>query len=54
MPISEQIKAATGQEPKWNFHKYLITSGAKQVFSYGTRAEPDAPEFMGRIMPTLR
>jgi glutathione peroxidase len=54
MPFYQQLKAATGQEPKWNFHKYVITPGAKQVYSFGTRVEPDAPEIMGRITPNLK
>jgi glutathione peroxidase len=54
MPLYQQLKAATGQEPKWNFHKYVITPGARQVYSFGTRVEPDAPEIMGRIKPNLR
>jgi len=53
-PFYQQLKAATGQAPQWNFHKYLITPGAKQVYSFGTRVEPDAPEIMGKITPSLR
>ncbi len=53
-PFYQQLKAATGQEPKWNFHKYVITPGAKEVYSFGTRVEPDAPEIMGRINPNLK
>jgi glutathione peroxidase len=45
---------ATGQPPKWNFHKYLITPGARQVYSFNTRVEPDAPEIMGQLTPLLR
>ena len=54
MPFYQQLRSATGQEPRWNFHKYLITPGAKQVYSFGTRVEPDAPEIMGKISPNLR
>lgn len=54
MPIYEQLKAATGQEPNWKLHKYLIPPASKQIFSFGTRVEPDAPEDMGRITPNLR
>ncbi len=53
-PFYQQLKAATGQAPRWNFHKYLITPGAKQVYSFGTRVEPDSPEIMGKITPYLR
>lgn len=54
MPFYRQLKAATGQEPGWNFHKYAITSGAKQVYRFCTRVEPDAPEIMCKITPNLR
>lgn len=53
-PFYQQLKAATGQAPRWNFHKYVITPGAKEVYSFGTRVEPDSPEVMGRITPNLR
>lgn len=54
MPFYRQLKAATGQEPGWNFYKYAITSGAKQVYRFCTRVEPDAPEIMCKITPNLR
>jgi glutathione peroxidase len=54
MPFYRQLKAVTGQAPKWNFHKYVITPGATEVYSFGTRVEPDSPEIMGRITPNLR
>ncbi|HEX6827691.1 MAG TPA: glutathione peroxidase, partial [Burkholderiales bacterium] len=53
-PFYQQLKAATGQGPKWNFHKYVITPGAKQVYSFGTKVEPDSQEIMGRISPNLK
>ena len=53
-PLYRQLGEATGQAPKWNFHKYLITPGAAQVYSFNTRVEPDAPEIMGKLTPLLR
>ena len=52
--LYKQLRAATGQPPKWNFHKYLIAPGAKQVYSFATRVEPDAPEIMSKLLPLLR
>ena len=40
--------------PKWNFHKYLITPRATQVYGFSTRTEPDAPEIMGKLTPLLK
>jgi glutathione peroxidase len=53
-PLYKQLNEATGQPPKWNFHKYLITPGAQQVYSFNTRVEPDAPEIMGKLTPLLK
>jgi len=53
-PLYKQLTEATGQPPKWNFHKYLISPGARQVYSFGTRVEPDAPEIMGKLTPLLK
>jgi glutathione peroxidase len=53
-PLFKQLAAATGQEPGWNFHKYLIAPGGTQVYSFATRMEPDAPEIMGKLKPMLK
>jgi len=29
-------------------------AGAKQVYSFATRVEPDAPEIMGKLLPLLK
>jgi glutathione peroxidase len=52
-PFYRQLHAATGQSPHWNFHKYLIMPGGTEVYSFGTRVEPDAPEIMARIRDGL-
>ena len=52
--LFKQLREATGQPPKWNFHKYLIAPGAKQVYSFSTRVEPDSPEVMGKLAPLLK
>ena len=49
-----QLAAATGQAPRWNFHKYLIAPDGKTVYSFDTRVEPDAPEVMERLLPMLQ
>jgi len=53
-PLFKQLTETTGQPPKWNFHKYLITPGAKRVYSFNTRVEPDAPEVMAKLTPLLK
>ena len=53
-PFYKQLRAATGQVVRWNFHKYLITPGGTQVYSFTTRVEPDAPEIMSKLLPLLK
>jgi glutathione peroxidase len=53
-PLYKQLYEATGQPPKWNFHKYLIAPGGRQVYSFATPVEPDSPEIMGKLTPLLK
>ena len=43
-PLHEALFKATGDRPKWNFHKFLISRDGKTVKSYSSRVAPDAPE----------
>ena len=54
MPFYRQLRAATGQEPQWNFHKYLIAPDGKTVFSYATTVEPDSRELLGRLSTMVK
>jgi glutathione peroxidase len=40
-PLFAQLTKATGEEPDWNFHKYLIGKDGKVIKSYGARTKPD-------------
>ena len=53
-PFFKQLAAASGEAPRWNFHKYLIAPGARAVYSFRTRVEPDAPEILGKLAPMLK
>jgi glutathione peroxidase len=53
-PFYKGLIAASGQEPQWNFHKYIITAGAKSVHSFASATEPDDPEIMKLIKPSLK
>ncbi len=53
-PFYRQLREATGEAPKWNFHKYLVAPGGKQVYSFATRVEPDAPEILSKLKPLLK
>ena len=52
-PMHEALFKATGQRPKWNFHKYLIGRDGKSVQSFGSRVNPESAEFVGEIEKQL-
>ncbi len=53
-PFFKQLIAATGEQPTWNFHKYVISPGARSVHSFSTETEPDDPAIMQLILPNLK
>lgn len=53
-PFYRALAAATGESPKWNFHKYLIGRDGKVVASFGSRTKPDAPEVIRAIEAALK
>lgn len=53
-PLYQQLIAKTGQAPKWNFYKYVILPGGKQVYAYDSRVLPDSQEILGKIKPHLK
>lgn len=48
-PFYRELAAATGDQPGWNFHKYLIGRDGSVVASFGSRTKPDAPELVEAI-----
>lgn len=53
-PFYKQLAAATHQPPMWNFYKYLILPGGKQVYAYSSDVEPEAAEIMDKLKPYLK
>lgn len=53
-PFYKQLAAKTGQAPSWNFFKYVILPGGKEVYAYTSDVKPDAAEIMGKIKPVLK
>jgi glutathione peroxidase len=45
---------ATGQAPRWNFHKYLVDRSGARVQSFDTRVAPDDPKLVGAIERLLQ
>ena len=48
-PLYVRLKAATGDVPDWNFHKFLIDRNGKVVASYVARTLPDDPKLVADI-----
>jgi len=48
-PLYTDLAKATGAVPRWNFHKYLVDRGGRQVLSFETRVEPTDPRFVSSI-----
>lgn len=53
-PLYKALAKATGEAPKWNFHKYLIGRDGKVAAHFGSRTKPDAPEVIAAIEAALR
>lgn len=53
-PLYKALLKATGDAPKWNFHKYLIGRDGKVAANFGSRTKPDAPEVIAAIEAALR
>lgn len=53
-PFYKGLVNATGQEPGWNFHKYLIDRNGKVVGSFQSAVKPDSPMLVAAIDKALR
>jgi hypothetical protein len=48
-PLYDELAKATGERPKWNFHKYLIARDGKTVTSFKSDVEPESKEFVAKV-----
>ena len=48
-PLYNDLAKATGESPKWNFHKYLVDRSGNRVQSFGTKIEPNDAKLVGAI-----
>jgi glutathione peroxidase len=53
-PFYKQLAAVSGQQPQWNFHKYVIAPGGKSVQSFTSTTQPDDPAILKLIEPNLK
>ena len=52
-PLYAELGKATGQSPKWNFHKYLVDRGGRRVQSFASAVEPSDPKLVTAIEKLL-
>jgi len=48
-PFYKSLKKASGDAPKWNFHKYLVSRDGQVVGSFGSRTTPDDKTLIAAI-----
>lgn len=51
--LFRDLAAASGEAPKWNFHKYLVGRDGRVLANWGSRTVPDAPEVVAAIERAL-
>lgn len=52
-PLYEALFKATGERPKWNFHKYLVSADGKMVKSFPSKVAPESQELQSEIESRL-
>lgn len=52
-PLYKKLIAASGEEPAWNFNKYLISRDGSEIYKYGSKVKPDSPELTNQIEELL-
>jgi glutathione peroxidase len=48
-PLYTDLRRLTGQGPRWNFHKYLISRDGRSVRSYISSVTPQSDELTRQI-----
>jgi glutathione peroxidase len=51
--LHASLARQTGNEPKWNFTKYLIDRNGKVVEHFPSKVTPDDPQLVGKIEQAL-
>ena len=52
-PVHEALFKATGDRPKWNFHKYLVARDGTKVKSFSSKVAPDSDAFVSEVEALL-
>jgi glutathione peroxidase len=48
-PVYQGLIAASGEAPKWNFHKYLIGRDGKLLESFASKVAPEDPKLVSAV-----
>lgn len=52
-PLFRELARQSGQQPQWNFHKYVVDRSGRVVAAFPSRVEPDASELRTAIEGVL-
>jgi glutathione peroxidase len=52
-PMHEALFKATGERPKWNFHKYLVARDGTTVKSFSSKVTPGSDAFVSTVESLL-
>jgi glutathione peroxidase len=52
-PVHEALFKATGERPKWNFHKYLVARDGATVKSFNSKVTPESSAFVAEVEALL-
>lgn len=52
-PVYEALFKATGERPKWNFHKYLVARDGATVKSFSSKVTPESDAFVADVEALL-
>jgi glutathione peroxidase len=52
-PLFAQLAKSTGQQPSWNFNKYLVGRDGKTITHFGSMTSPDSKDMTAAIEKAL-
>jgi glutathione peroxidase len=52
-PLHEALAKATGERPRWNFHKYLIDRSGTHALSFASQVDPESKDMRQAIESML-
>lgn len=52
-PFYQALTTASGSDPRWNFHKYLIGRDGKMIAAFPSSVEPNDPKLFHAIVTAL-